>query len=235
MKRVCIHQPDFVPYLGFFDRLIDSDILVVFDDVEFTKRRWHHRDKIKSPQGPVWLTLPVAEPRRGQLILETQVRGGRDEWVPGQLALLSQHYQKAPHFAATIGGIEHLYRTAPDDLSGFNMAFIGHMLGVFDLSVEIVTASTLACEGTRNGRLIEITRAVGGTHYLSGTGALDYLEPPLFEDAGVRLEIQDFRHPVYPQRFGAFEPYLSCLDVLFNCGPDAAKVLRQERGPKRPY
>jgi hypothetical protein len=235
MKRICIHQPDFVPYLGFFDRLIDSDVYVVYDDVQFHKTRWHHRDKIKTPRGPAWLTLPVQKPEFGQFIAQIRLAPDRDRWVSSHLALLSENYRKAPYFADTIGGIEHLYRTAPGDLSGFNMAFIRHMLDVFDLSVEIVTSSSLACDGTRNGRLVEIVKAVGGTHYLSGTGALDYLEPGVFEDAGIRLEMQDFRHPVYPQQFEAFEPYLSCLDLLFNCGPDAATVLRQERGPKRPY
>lgn len=236
MKRVCIHQPDFVPYLGFFDRLIDSDILVIYDDVEFSKKgRWHHRDKIKSPQGPVWLRLPVATPRSHQLILETQLQDDRDTWVEAHLDRLRQYYQKAPAFAEQIAAVEHLYRTAPNDLTGFNVAFIRHMLTIFDLSVDIQFSSALGCAGTRNGRLIEIVKAVGGTHYLSGTGAVNYLEPDMFREAGVILEIQEFQHPVYPQLFGAFEPYLSCLDILFNCGADAARILRQERGGKRPY
>jgi hypothetical protein len=226
MKRVCIHQPDFVPYVGFFDRLVTSDVFVLLDDVQFLRRGWHHRDKIKTLKGSDWLTLNLQKGDYHQKINEVILHPDRKAWVPGCLGLISENYRKAPFFAEVFSDVERIFNTPHKNLVEINLEFIRYLLKAFDIEIEMVFASEINVATTKTQRLIDLVKGVKGTHYLSGTGAVDYLEPSLFEDADIVLEIQDFQHPTYPQLHGNFIPYLSSLDLLFNCGPQAKDILR---------
>lgn len=230
MKRVCIHQPDFAPYLGFFDRLLDADAFIVLDDAQFLRRGWHHRDRIKTRQGPAWLTLSVEKAPREAPINSIRLSPERAAWMEGNLNLLTEHYKSAPCFEAEFPAIEALYRSGAERLIDFNLAVLEHLYDRLDLRVNSVPASRLGVGGARTRRLVDLVRAVEGTHYVTGTGALDYLEPALFADAGIVLEIQALRHPVYPQLHGPFESHLSCFDALLNCGDRARDVVRSCRG-----
>lgn len=227
MKRICIHQPDFVPYLGFFDRLLTCDLFIVLDDVQFIRRGWHHRDKIKTPRGPEWLSLTLQKGDYHQKINDVILHPDQQEWAGRHLAVLTESYKQAEFFDAIFPAIKAIYDRPHEKLIDINMAFIDLLLDTFNISIDRVMASDLTIDTTGNQRLIDLVQAVGGDRYLSGTGALDYLEPALFEDAGIQLDIQDFHHPVYPQLHGDFAPYLSSLDVILNCGPDAADIVRQ--------
>lgn len=229
MKRVCIHQPDFAPWLGFFDRLLDVDVLIILDDAQFLRRGWHHRDKIKTRSGSDWLTLSVAKAEQRTPINEIRLQPDRESWVPGNLGLLVENYRAAPAFETGYPAIEALYRQPFDKMVDLNMAFLHHAFAAFDIDVEVAFASSLGVSGARTQRLVDLVKAVDGTHYLSGTGALDYLEPELFEQAGIGLEIQRFRHPVHPQLHGEFVSHLSCIDALLNTGAAARDVLRSTR------
>lgn len=235
MRRVCIHQPDFVPYLGFFDRLLDSDVFIILDDVQFSKHGWHHRDKIKTATGAAWLTLPVQAASLGTLIMNMDLSKDRQKWFENHANKLYENYRKARFYNEFSEVIFNIYKNKETSLSKFNMEFIRLFLSFFEIDVEIVMSSDLKCSGGKNERLVALLKAVEGTHYISGTGAIDYMKPEIFNDAGIILEIQDFKHPSYPQQHGDFLPFLSCLDVLFNCGRESAEILRQQRGGKRPY
>lgn len=229
MKRVCIHQPDFVPYLGFFDRLLDCDVFILLDDVQFLRRGFHHRDRIKTAKGPVWLTLNLKKGDYYQAINQTLLHPERQRWVPRHLNLIAESYRGAAHFDDFRAPVEEIYRTPFDKLVDINLAFIRMFLDVFAIEVELRLASEFQVAGKSTRRLVELVQAVGGTDYLTGTGALDYLEEDLFNRAGIGLEVQRFAHPTYPQLHGAFVSGLSCLDVLFNCGPEARDVVRSCR------
>lgn len=229
MKRVCIHQPDFAPWLGFFDRLLDVDVLVILDDAQFLRRGWHHRDKIKTRSGADWLTLSVAKAEQKAPINQIRLSPKREEWVLGNLNLLVANYKDAPCFDREYPAIAELYSQPFEKLVDFNMAFLRHALTVLDIGIELVFASSLGVSGMRTQRLVDLVEAVNGSLYLSGTGALDYLEPELFERAGIGLKIQNFSHPVYPQLHGEFVSHLSCIDVLLNTGSAARDVLRSMR------
>ncbi|GAA4247960.1 WbqC family protein [Azospirillum formosense] len=235
MKRVCIHQPDFVPYLGFFDRLLSTDVFILLDDAQFLRRGWHHRDRIKTRQGSDWLTLPVEKSPQTTPINHMRLAPTSAGWQANLLNQLQENYRDAAHFSKEFPWITELLSGPFERLVDLNLAFLKECLRRFELQPEIVLASSLGVAGARTQRLVDLVRAVGGTSYLSGTGALDYLEPERFVEAGITLTIQDFRHPVYPQLHGPFMPYLSCLDALLNCGSDVAEILRaknvQETGP----
>lgn len=229
MTRVCIHQPDFVPWLGFFDRLLDSDIFVVLDDVQFLRRGWHHRDRIKTRYGSEWLTLSVQKAVRDAPINEIHLWSERDAWVDQNLGLLADSYREAQYFQAVFPRITEIYRRPIDRLLEFNLLFLELAFEFLDLRPKIVLSSSLDVASSRTQRLVEICEAVGATSYLTGTGALAYLERDRFEAAGIRLDIQSFEHPVYRQLHGGFMTRLSCLDLFLNCGAEAATILRSCR------
>lgn len=226
-KTVVIHQPDFMPYLGFFQRFLKADLYIVLDHVQFvngTSRSWTHRDKIKTAAGERWLTLSVKKTGRDTPINQVELSDSVD-WIQGNLNLLTQNYRKAPYYAEIMPMVEALYRSPQRLLADFNLRSIEMLMKLLDIRVPMVLSSSLEPDGHKNELLIDLLGKVGATHYLSGTGARDYMAPDLFRDAGIEVLWQEFTHPVYPQQFGDFVPYLSALDALFNCGADGARKL----------
>lgn len=228
-KTVVIHQPDFVPYLGFFHRFLSADQYIVLDHVQFvtgTSRSWTHRDKIKTPSGEKWLTLSVKKAPLDTPINQIELSNTVD-WVTANLNLLKQNYRHADFFAEIIPYVEAMYHNPPSLMVDFNLRSIEILMDLLDVRIPWVRSSTLSPEGSKNELLVDLLKKVNATHYLSGAGARGYMEPAVFEAAGIQLVWQDFHHPVYPQQFGDFVPYLSSLDVLFNCGVEGARhILR---------
>jgi hypothetical protein len=228
-KTVVIHQPDFAPYLGFFQRFLQADLYLVLDHVQFvtgTSRSWMHRDKIKTPQGEHWLTLSVKRAARGTPINQIELAVGTD-WARDNLNLLAQNYRNAPHYRAIMPRVEALYASAPPLMADFNLRSIDMLAEMLDTPIPKVLSSTLDPQGSSNELLVDLLQKVGATHYLSGTGARAYMQPEIFEAAGIAVLWQKFEHPVYAQQFEGFIPYLSALDVLFNCGiEESRRILR---------
>lgn len=225
MTIVCIHQPDFVPHLGFFHRLLLADHFILLDDVKFIKDGWQHRDRIKSRNGSTWLTLSVRKGSHHQHINEVVMAEG-NKWIDHNLNLLHECYSKAKYFPEVFPQVESIYRGDHRRMIDFNCALLDLAMGYFDISIPITRASEYGIATTSSTRLLALVQAKQGDTYYSGTGSRDYLDEEIFRAAGVRVIWQDFTHPVYPQLHGDFEPMLSCLDVLFNCGREAAGVLR---------
>ncbi|MEO8389152.1 WbqC family protein [Polaromonas sp.] len=230
-KTVVIHQPDFMPYLGFFHRFLEADLFVVLDHVQFvngTSRSWTHRDKIKTPQGEKWLTLSVKKAPRDTPINRVELSDTVD-WAGENLDLLARNYRKAPFYEDIMPQVEALYKAPAHLLGEFNLRSIEMLMDMLDVRIPLVLSSTLEPVGHKNQLLVDLLGKVGATRYLSGTGARDYMEPPLFEAAGITVVWQDFAHPIYPQQFEGFTPYLSALDALFNCGVDGARELLRRK------
>ncbi len=227
MTVVCIHQPDFIPWTGFFDRLTRSDVFVALDNVQFLNRGWHNRDKIKTADGVMWLTVPVKKKGRyGQPIDEVEIDHSR-KWIPGHLGSLVSWYGRAPYFRTYYPAVRDIYEKKHRLLIDLNMDFLELLTGCFGIEVTAVSASTLGVAGRSTDLLVEIVKAVGGDVYLSGTGARAYLDEAKFSEAGIAVEWQEYKHPVYPQLYGEFIPYLSSIDFLFNCGDRCKAILKQ--------
>lgn len=219
-KTVVIHQPDFVPYLGFFQRFLSADEFIVLDHVQFvtgTSRSWTHRDKIKTPSGEKWLTLSVRKAPFGTPINQIELSMSVD-WATAHLNLLSQNYRKAPFFDEVFPSIVSLYDKPPRLMVDFNLRAIELLMDLLDVRLPWVLSSTLQPAGSSNELLIDLLIKVGATHYLSGNGAHSYMQLEKFVQTGIDVVWQQFTHPVYPQQFGTFIPYLSSLDMLLNCG-----------------
>jgi hypothetical protein len=216
VKIVTIHQPDFLPWLGFFDRWRRSDLYVMLDNVQFLRRGWHHRDKIKSANGLQWLTLPVRKKGKNlQLINEVELDNDQD-WKRKHLSTIQHAYAKAPCFDEIFPAIETIYKRASDlmiDLNVNLLKFASERLGI---SVPTVLASEFEVNGRGTTRLVELTKMFNAKVYLTGTGARDYLDESEFQAEGIKVEWQHFEHPCYTQLHGDFVPMLSVLDYLMN-------------------
>jgi WbqC-like protein family len=225
MTTLCIHQPDFAPYLGFFQRLLLAQHFIILDDVKFIRDGWQHRDRIKGTNGPTWLTLSVRKGSHRQRINEVELTEN-PKWIDQNLNLLRACYAKAAHFPEIFPRVESIYHARYRRMIDFNCAFLDLAIQYFDITIPTSRASEYGIDAASSARLLALVKAKHADSYLSGTGSRAYLDEEMFRAAGVRVIWQDFRHPVYPQLHGDFEPMLSCLDVLFNCGRDAAVVLR---------
>lgn len=219
-KVVVIHQPDFLPWLGFFDRLARADLYIALDHVQFVSggsRSWTHRDRIKTPAGARWLSLSVQNAPLGTAIREVRLAAGT-RWREQNLSLLRENYRQTPHFGDLFPLIEALYRRTDERLVDMNLASIDLLQGLLAIEIPRVLSSSLAPRGSSNEMLVDLLRKCGATHYLSGLGARAYFDGRPFADAGVEVLWQEFSHPVYPQLYGDFVPELSAVDLLFNCG-----------------
>lgn len=230
-KTVVIHQPDFLPHLGFFHRFLYADLYISLDHVQFvhSNRSWTHRDKIKTPQGAKWVTVAVSKAPRDTPInwIELANTGWRDE----NLNLIEQNYRRSAFFAEVMPHVQRLYALQFGLLRDFNMASIEMLMDLLDVRIPWVFSSTLEPQGAKNDLLVDVLRKSGATHYLSGVGARDYFDPVPFDRAGIAVEWQQFDHPVYAQCHGPFEPFLSSIDLLFNCGIERAReILRAPQG-----
>jgi hypothetical protein len=226
MKTVVIHQPDFVPYIGFFHRLLHSDLLILLDHVQFvthSSRSWTHRDKIKTAGGERWLTISVVKSPRDTPINEVLLAD--NGWREQNLNLLRENYRNAPYFEELFPMLKSLYATPCQRLVEFNLASIKLLMEWFSIDISVVFSSEMEPQGNKNALLVDLLGKVGATHYLSGVGAQDYFEPEPFARAGIEVLWQEFRHPVYPQRFGEFIPYLSSIDLFFNCGIEQSREI----------
>lgn len=229
-KLVVIHQPDFLPYLGFFDRLIRADIYVVFDNVQFVygSRSWTNRDKIKTKQGAKWITVATQKCPRDTKIQDVLIQENGD-WKSRHLNILTENYKEAGYYKEIMPYMQKLYTSNTKRLMDFNMASIKMLMELLDIDIEIVYASHLGVTGKSNELLVDIMHKLGAKKYLSGVGAKDYYKPEVFEKADIEVIWQQFAHPVYKQLYGDFIPYLSTIDLLFNCGiQESRKILRGE-------
>lgn len=225
--RVAVHQPQYLPWSGLFDKIDQADGFVVLDNVQYQKNEWQNRNRIKTPQGWKWLTVPVhyAFPQRLR-----EVRVAETDWQRTHWRTITQAYRKAPHFDRYAPLFEPLYTTRWEWLVDLSLAGMERLASALGIRWAPRLASEMALTEEPNQRLIDICRQVGAGQYLAGSGSRHYLDLSAFESADILVEVQQFTHPVYPQLYGAFEPGLSMIDLLFNCGPESLVRLRASRG-----
>ena len=220
MRTVCCHQPNFFPYLGVIDKLRQSDVFVVLDTDQFEIGTWGTRNRIKIMMNSQakWLTVPLKKGRAFRQIREIEVAEGKD-WKGKHLNMLTENYRKAQYFDEFFPEIkERVYGVESRKLIDYNLAINSLILDLFKIPVRTVMASELELspELSATGKLVEITRQLGGDVYLSGASGADYLSKEGF--GGLELRIQHFEHPVYPQLGEGFIKNLAVVDYLFNVG-----------------
>jgi hypothetical protein len=235
MKCV-IFQPSYIPWRGFFDQVALADVFVFFDDVQYDKHGWRNRNRIKTHQGPIWLTIPVFNKGAvSQHILINQVEiNNRQPWYEKHLHTLQQAYSKAPYFNRYVDLLERFYTNPPPMLADFNIDLsiaLARELGI--QHTRFLRSSELKVGGQKTDRLIGILEKLGADHYITGPSAREYIEPEKFAAAGIQLTYMQYNYPEYPQLYPPYDPQLSILDLLFMTGPEAMCYIQPETGKTR--
>lgn len=223
MAIVGILQPGYLPWLGFFEQMLRSDIFVIYDDVQYDKHGWRNRNRIKGPQGPIWLTVPVRTKGLGKpKINEVIINPAQPRWAHKHCLTLQQLYGKAPHFSEYYPPLEQTLLTSWEKLLDLDLALIRLIADWLGLTTDLVLASSLGCQAEDPTlRLVEICQAVGADIFYEGSSGKNYLDLPQFAVADIRVIFQEYQCQPYPQLFGEFMSHLSVVDLLFNCGPDS--------------
>ncbi len=224
---VAIHQPNYIPWLGFFHKIAQSDIFVSLDNVPFTKNGFQNRNRIKTPNGAMWLTVPVfTKNRLGQSTRDVEINNNVN-WQKKHWHSISQNYSKAPYFKMFSEFFQRVYTVQGfSRLVDLNEAIIKFIIETIDIETKITKASSIHVYGEGTKLLVEICKAVGADTYLSGPSGMKYLEGEGFKDEGILVIYDNFQHPIYDQLFGPFLPKLSIIDLMFNCGPRSLDILR---------
>ncbi|OIO68736.1 MAG: hypothetical protein COW19_05545 [Zetaproteobacteria bacterium CG12_big_fil_rev_8_21_14_0_65_55_1124] len=221
---LAIHQPNFMPWAGFFHKWMISDAMLLLDTVQYEKNEWQNRNRIKTAHGVQWMTVPVNY-RYPQTIREVGIADRR--W-PRKLSIsIEQAYAKAPYIGDYWPELRKVMHEPYDLLRDLNAALIRVLGGFLGCSAPLYMASDLGVENTDpTGRLLELCDALKADAYLSGQEGRVYLDRDVFASRGISLYFQAVEAPVYPQLYGAFASHLSVLDMLLNVGPEAAALVR---------
>jgi hypothetical protein len=226
-KRVAIVQSSYIPWKGYFDLIRSVDEFMLFDDTQFTKRDWRSRNRIKTPQGPLWLTVPVqTKGKYLQAIKDTMISD--PAWAESHWKSIATHYARAPYFAVYRDALEHLFRGCrADRLSEVNRWFIEGLCGLLGIRTRLTWSMDYEVIPGKTERLVSLCQQAGGTDYLSGPAARDYIDPAVFAAAGVALSYADYsNYPEYPQLYPPFDHQVSVIDLILNTGPEAITYMR---------
>ena len=226
-------QPGYLPWAGFFDQVFHADLFILYDDLAYTRKSWRNRNRIKGPRGSQWLAVPV-KARAGSKIHEVEVDNSRD-WSRTHWKTLEHCYAGAPYFDAYRDAFRDVYRQAWTHLCELDVRLIHVLLQAFGIRTPVVRSSELALEeGFRSTgpadhpatrRIVHFMKVLGAERFLEGQAGKKYIREEILKEAGITVRYQVYEPRPYPQPFGAFVPFLSAVDLLFNCGPGSLEVL----------
>lgn len=223
---VACHQPNYLPWVGYFYKLKQADIFVILDSVQFPRgRSWVNRNRIKTPSGQLWISVPVKKKGMGlQLIREVEIDNTQN-WGKKHLLSLSHFYKKAPYFYDYIDYFDRVYKREWTKLLDLNLELIKEIAKWLEIETKIVHSSELFVSCSDRGGvpmgtelLSQICKLLGADTYLSGSGGKKYIKNELFRDRGIEVKYYSFNPKAYPQLWGDFISNLSVIDLLFNCG-----------------
>jgi hypothetical protein len=227
MTIASIHQPQYLSYLGFFQKLSCCDIFVVMDNVQFDRRGLQNRNKIKNQKGEQWLTVPVCHTVRDEEYINQMLINPDQPWVQKQWGSIMTNYAKAPFFDLYAPALQEILNLGWTHLCDLNMVLTRWVMEHLSIKIPIVYLSTLDVEGSKSELLVNICKTIGADTYLSGPGGRQYMNLLSFETGGIKVHWQEFNFPTYEQLFPelGFIPYLSILDTLFCCGPNTRRFI----------
>lgn len=224
---VSISQPAYLPWLGYFHRIAQSDLHIVLDHVQFERRSFTNRNRVRMSNGSCWLTVPVkTKGRFATLPIESVEIDDDTDWRTKHWKTLYHGYGKTPHFREHAAFFESVYRRPWRFLGDLCRETTGYLLAELGIGTPLLSSSEMSPQGTKTDLLLDLCRKVGATTYLSGPLGRNYIREEIFDRAGIGVVYQGYRHPEYPQcRAKTFEPNLSVVDLLFNCGPRSLPIL----------
>lgn len=230
-KKVAILQSNYIPWKGYFDIISSVDEFIFYDEMQYTKNDWRNRNKIKTSNGLQWLSIPILT--KGHISNNVKIVDAKivdKKWDNSHWNTIKQFYKKAPYFKDYANIFEKLYKECEQEeyLCKVNYKFIYAINEILGIKTKISFSQDYGLIEGKTERLVDLVQKAGGTCYLSGPSAKDYIDEKLFKEANIELEWMDYsNYPVYPQLYPPFEHGVSILDLIFNCGPDVRKYMKR--------
>lgn len=227
IKKVAILQSNYIPWKGYFDLINMVDEFILFDDMQYTRRDWRNRNKIKTPNGVIWLTIPVdVKGKYFQKIQDTVINDS--DWPKAHWNSIVHNYAKAEYFQKYRDSFEELYSGINQPLlSQINYHFLRSICNLLSINTQISWSTDYEVTDGKTERLVSLCQQAGATEYVSGPSAKDYIIPSIFAEANINLTFIDYSgYPEYKQLYPPFEHGVSIIDLLFNVGPNAHKYMR---------
>ena len=227
-RTTVITQPTYLPWLGYFEQIARADVFIFLDTVQFVKRSWHSRNRLKGFRDkPFWLTVPVQVKSQRTPLVKVRISPDRPQWRKKNLESIRVHLGKAPYLDSLFPFIEELIETDFELLIDLNIAMIKMFSEILSLKTKFMRASDLRAEGSRNKLLLNLCKLVGTEVYYTAFGSKDYMEKEenIFEENGVEVRYQMWQHPIYQQQGKTFVSHLSVVDALMNIGPESTRAL----------
>jgi hypothetical protein len=214
---VSIHQPAYLPWLGYFDRIAKSDTFIFLDTVQFERNSYTNRNRIKTANGPIWLTVPVLlQGHLAKKLTEIEIDEKQD-WRKKHLRSIEQNYRRASAFAERFTRLAAQYESKTSHLADLCFDQLAFWLRELAIGARVLRASTLAATGSKSDLVLSLCQSVGATTYLSGPLGRGYLDENQFVSAGIDIRYHDYQHPTYSQLYGEFVPAMAVVDYWMNC------------------
>lgn len=234
--KAAIMQPTYLPWIGYFDLMDQVDIFVFLDDVQFSKQSWQQRNRIKTPNGPMWLTVPVFSKgvrTEDKTIMEIYISDNKF-WEKHAKAI-KINYSKAEFLEHYFDGLVNIISKNTTKLVDLNVELIKYIKDLLSIKTQLVRSSELNVKGVRSEKLAKICEKLGVKTYISPIGSIKYLLEELeeFKARNINVLFHNYEHPFYKQLYGDFLPYMSVIDLIFNEGRDSIRIIRS--GRKEPY
>lgn len=222
--KVGIIQSNYIPWRGYFDFISEVDLFIFLEDVQYTSRDWRNRNKIKTPQGLQWLSVPVKHQSQKQLINETLINYS-EGWQKKHFKSFENNYAKSPFVSDAKQILEECFSYEDETISQLNVRMTTVICKYLNIETKLVVSSDYNTCGARQEKLINLVKAVGGNSYLSGPAAKDYIDEKGFKEANIELSYKEYDYEAYPQLWGDFEGAVTILDLIANCGPDSKNYI----------
>jgi hypothetical protein len=234
---VAAHQPHYLPWLGYLDKLAKADLFVVMDDLQYEAQNFQNRQRLKLAAGPAWLTVPLLHDAQSARICDKRIDNGgglRHHWQSRHWRSLAVHYGPAPFFSAYADELREIYARTWDSLVELDLFVLELARRWLAIETPIVRASSLGLRGAKTERLVDLCKTVGAHAYLTGSGgSAGYLDAERMGRAGIGVIWQAFDHPRHAQRYAGFASHMGFLDLVLNCGPRSRDILFDRAHPLR--
>lgn len=229
--KVGVIQSSYIPWRGYFDFIASVDTFVFHDDIQYTKSDWRNRNRIKTPKGTEWLTVPVHYKEVSQLICDTGIDYSTS-WPQKHLQKIQESYREVPYVQVVLNMLDRVLATKPETISNLNIELTKLICNYLCIPTPLLSSSDFFLTGKKTDRLIELLEKLNATTYLSGPSADAYLDRGAFSRNGIRLEYKSYEYDPYPQLWGPFDGAVTILDLIANCGPDAKEHIRSRKPDK---
>ncbi len=235
MKIVTMHQPNYLPWLGLFDRIAHSDCFVIMDNLPYTRQSVTNRNRIRTKEGWSYLTIPVGSKSYG-LPIRNVALPRDDGWMATHWKRIKDNYAKSDFLNLYKDFFDDLYQRNFEYLGEINVEIMSYLLNCFEIDVEVMTMSEMSVDvgSDTTDVLIEVLKGAGADTYLSGPSGRNYLHFEKFPQNDLGLRFLKFQHPVYRQRWPGFEPAMAAIDLLFNLGPQAGDIIKASGSIEEP-